>query len=142
MPFTGVIEISSMTGTQEMNGNHLVMLPRYDVPESPWFDRPEAEVAAEFLSALRRVRPDIEQNVERYFVHRAKHVQALWIQEPPRNQGPRRTADGRVWSVNAEMAGRDTLNNNAIVQVANAAAREIAASIAPAESAAVIVRGR
>ena len=142
LPFTGVIEISSMTGAKEMNGHHLVMLPRYDVPESPWFDKPEADVASEFLTALRRVRPDIDENVERYFVHRARHVQALWIQEPPKNQGPRHTPDGRVWSVNAEMAGRDTLNNNAIVQVANDAVRAILASSPSAEVAAPVARGR
>jgi hypothetical protein len=67
-------------------------------------------------------------------------VQALWIQEPPKDQGPRHTPDGRVWSVNAEMAGRDTLNNNAIVQVANDAARAILATMAPAEADAVRVR--
>jgi len=142
LPFTGVIEISAMTGTEEMNGHHLVMLPRYDEPNSPWFDRPEAEVAAEFLAALRKVRPDVEQHVERYYVHRARHVQALWIQEPPKDQGPRHTPDGRVWSVNSEMAGRDTLNNNAIVQVANDAARAILASAAPADLAAPAVRVR
>ena len=115
--------------------------PRYDVPDSPWFDKSEEEVAKDFLTALRGVRPDIEQQVERYFVHRARHVQALWIQEPPKNQGPRHTADGRVWSVNAEMAGRDTLNNNAIVQVANEAARTILATVT-AEVATAAARGR
>lgn len=143
MPFTGVIEVSALTGTDAMDGNHLVMLPRYDEPDSAWFERPEAEVASEFLGALRRVMPDIESNVDRFFVHRAKHVQALWINEPPKGQGPRHTADGRIWSVNAEMAGRDTLNNNAIVQVANAAAQAIGASAAPAKAAvAVSARGR
>jgi len=142
LPFTGIIEVSALTGPEEMNDHHLVMLPRYDVPESPWFNKPEAEVASEFLTALRRVRPDIDQLVERYFVHRAKHVQALWIQEPPKNQGPRRTPDGRIWSVNAEMAGRDTLNNNAIVNVANDAARMILAGlVADAPAVAAPVRG-
>jgi protoporphyrinogen oxidase len=135
MPFTGVIEVSALTGPDEVGGNHLVMLPRYDEPESAWFERPEAEVASEFLTALRRIMPDIEDNVERYFVHRAKHVQALWIKEPPNSQGPRHTADGRIWSVNAEMAGRDTLNNNAIVRVANDAARLIAEPGVRAETA-------
>ncbi len=143
LPFTGIIEVSALTGTEEMGDNHLVMLPRYDVPESAWFNKSEAEVASEFLTALRKVRPDIDQIVERYFVHRARHVQALWIQEPPKNQGPRRTPDGRIWSVNAEMAGRDTLNNNAIVGVANDGARMILAGlVAEAPVSAAPVKGR
>ena len=73
--------------------------------------------------------PEIVALMNEENLHRARHVQALWIQEPPKNQGPRHTPDGRVWSVNAEMAGRDTLNNNAIVQVANDAARAILATI-------------
>ena len=121
-PFTGVIEVSNLTGVEELNGRRLVMLPRYDVPESPWFERDAGEIAEEFLAQLRAIWPDIGDNLVRWFVHRARRVQALWIDAPPPLPQPRHTPDGRVWSVNAEIAGRDTLNNNAIVRVANDAA--------------------
>jgi protoporphyrinogen oxidase len=124
MPFTGIIEVSNLTGCQLLNGGYLTMLPRYDVPESPWFERDGEEIAREFLAALKPIWPDVEDNIVRHFVHRERRIQALWIDAPPPPvHAPRRTSDGRVWSVNAELAGRDTLNNNAIVRVANEAAQ-------------------
>ncbi|MCX7014186.1 MAG: FAD-dependent oxidoreductase, partial [Candidatus Sumerlaeota bacterium] len=122
-PFCGVIEVSNLTGLEELNGRRLVMLPRYDVPESPWFEREAGEIVEEFLARLRPIWPDIGDNLVRWFVHRDRRVQALWIDAPPPRPEPRRTPDGRVWSVNAELAGRDTLNNNAIVRAANDAAK-------------------
>jgi protoporphyrinogen oxidase len=121
--FTGIIGISSMTGSKEMESNHLVMIPRYDVPNSPWFTKSEEEIRHQFISELATVWPDINNNLIGSFVHKEKMVQALWLTQPPRLSEPKKTNDGRIWSVNAELAGRDTLNNNAIVRVANEAAR-------------------
>jgi hypothetical protein len=125
LPFTGIIEVTALTGPREMNGRHLVMLPRYDAPDSVWFNRPESEIANEFLGALRRFFPTLDDNLVGYHVNRAPHVQALWIEKPPVRHDPVVSADGRVWSVNAEQAGRDTLNNNAIVALADRAAQAI-----------------
>jgi protoporphyrinogen oxidase len=122
LPFTGIIEVTALTGAGEMNGNHLVMLPRYDVPGSEWFKRPESEIAEEFLRALRKYFPKIDENLVEYHINRAPLVQALWVEKPPVQHDPAATRDGRLWSVNAELAGRDTLNNNAIVALANRAA--------------------
>ncbi|MBE7559833.1 FAD-dependent oxidoreductase [bacterium] len=124
-PFTGVIEVSNLTGPEELGGRHLVMLPRYELPDSPLFDEPAESIAARFLSACRAVWPDIDDNLVRHFVHRERMVQAMWIDGPPPPvQRPALSLDGRIWSVNAELAGRDTLNNNAIVRVAGEAAAE------------------
>lgn len=128
-PFTGIIGVTNLTGPEEHGGKHLVMLPRYDVPESSWFDKPAEEVARIFLAALRPTWPDIHQNLVRYFVNREKLVQALWLQNPPALMGPGKSRSGCVWNVNAELAGRDTLNNNAIVGVADRAAAEFLESI-------------
>lgn len=123
-PFTGLIEVSNLAGTEELGGHHLVMLPRYDVPDSPWFDREDHAIAESFINALKQSCPDIESHLIRWQVHRERRVQALWIDgAPPAEVRPFHSPDGRIWSVNAELAGRDTLNNNAIVRVANEAAR-------------------
>ena len=125
-PFTGIIEVSQLCAPEELGGQHLVMLPRYDVPDAPIFDRPSEEIAAEFLGALRPVFPDIDDNLVRWFVHRERTVQAMWIDAPPgAAPQPKCGRYGRIWNVNAELAGRDTLNNNAIVRVANDAAEVI-----------------
>lgn len=124
-PFTGIIEVSNLTGPQELGGRHLVMLPRYELPDSPLFEEPAEGIAERFLAGLRPVWPAIDDNLVRWYVNRERRVQAMWIDAPPPPvQKPAISADGRIWSVNAELAGRDTLNNNAIVRVADEAAAE------------------
>ncbi len=128
-PFTGIIGVSCLTEAEELGGNHLAMLPRYDVPDSDWFARSDEEIAEMFLEALRPFYPDLDENVQRWFVCREKLVQAIWIDAPPETSEPPISDDGRVWSVNAELAGRDTLNNNAIIGVANRVASDLITSI-------------
>ena len=123
-PFTGIIEVSALTDDSEMGGHKLLMLPRYELPDSPWFQKPEEEIKQIFLDKMRSIWPDIDDNIIRSYVHREKVVQALWLEGPPTRFTPNKTQDGRVWSVNAEIAGRDSLNNNAIVRVADSAAEE------------------
>ncbi len=124
-PFTGVIEVSNLTGIEELGGRRLVMLPRYEVPDSPLLDEPAESIAERFLAGCRPVWPDIDDNVVRWYVNRERLVQAMWIDGPPPPvQKPSLSADGRIWRINAELAGRDTLNNNAIVRVAGQGAVE------------------
>lgn len=119
LPFTGIIEVWALTEPAEMQGYKLVMIPRYDVPNSPWFDKTDDEIREAFLAPLRAILPDLYENILHSFVHREKIVQALWIGPPPDDSGSVSSPDGRVWNINAELAGRDTLNNNAIVRVAD-----------------------
>jgi hypothetical protein len=133
-PFTGIIELSQLAGPESFGGNHVVMLPRYDVAESEWFSKTNEQIAAEFIGALKPTWPDIEENVLGTFINRERQVQALWIEAPPQHQGPAVSAGGRIWNVNAELAGRDTLNNNAIVRVADSVAEQFLASLGPRAS--------
>jgi protoporphyrinogen oxidase len=118
LPFTGIIELSNLIGEEERSGHSLVMLPRYDLPNSSWFTRPDEEIASEFIAALRTIWPDIDDGIRHHYVNRERVVQALWIDGAPVVAEPRRTRDGRIWSINNELAGQDTLNNNAVVCVA------------------------
>jgi len=131
-PFTGVIGISNLTGTQKFAGHSLVMLPRYELPESEWFEKSAETIAAEFLAGLRVFSPDVENNLVRCYMNRERLVQALWVSNPPGDARPRRSRTGRVWNINAELAGRDTLNSNAVVKTANKAAVEFLSSSAAA----------
>ena len=136
-PFTGIIETTNLTGIEEINGHHLVMLPRYDLPNSEWFDRPEETIAKEFLSNLRPIWNDIDENLIRFLIHRERYIQALWIDNPPpADQKPGITKDRRVWNVNAELAGRDTLNNNAIVGVADRVAAQFLSELSASPASA------
>ena len=129
LPFTGIIELSNLAGTASFAGRHFVMLPRYDIPESEWFEMSDETIRTTFLRGLEPFWQDIQHDCEASFVHRERYVQALWIQQPPALKGPRRAVGNRIWNVNSELAGRDTLNNNAIVRVANEAANAFLESL-------------
>jgi protoporphyrinogen oxidase len=138
-PFTGIIEVSNLCGPEELSGKHLVMLPRYDTPESEWFDKSPDRIAEEFLPHLKSFWPDIEDNLAGYFVNRERTVQAVWTENPPpATQKPGVNGLGTIWSANAELTGRDTLNNNAVVRAANLAAESIIPALTRGPSAAIV----
>ena len=117
------------------------MLPRYDPPDSAWFEYGAERVTGEFINGLRPIWPDIDENLVRAYVNRERMVQAIWIDQPPDLRGPARNPQGTVWSVNAELTGRDTLNNNAIVKVADQAAAEILRSLQDSAGGMLIAGG-
>jgi len=119
LPFTGIVELSNLIEPEERSDKTVLMLPRYDIPTSPWFEKNDDAIIEEFLAALREIWPDIENDVERTHVNRERVVQQLWVNGPPPEGDPGVTADGHMWSVNNELAGLDTLNNNAVIRVAN-----------------------
>jgi len=118
LPYTGIVELSRVVNTEELGKKNLIMLPRYDVPSSPWFKMSDDEIKSRFLASLKETWPSIEKNIIQSFVHRESIVQAVWMNGIPSTE-PQKSKDGRVWSINAELAGYDNLNNNAIVRVAN-----------------------
>lgn len=123
-PFTGIIEPSNVARPEEFNGKHLLMLPRYDIPTSPWFDKSEEEIRSIFIEKLRTICPEISDLILESFVNRARLVQALWIDSPAPYTEPQKSADGRIWTINSELAKGHVLSNNGIVEIANKGANQ------------------
>jgi protoporphyrinogen oxidase len=59
-PFTTVVETTQVIGSENLGGNTLVYVPRYVDPSSPYFERSDAEVTAEFLIHLGRMFPNLQ----------------------------------------------------------------------------------
>lgn len=118
LPYTGIIELSRVVDIQEFSNKTLVMIPRYDVPDSEWFTYSDNVIEQQFLASLKKTWPAIEKDIIGSFVDRERIVQAVWIEGLPAIE-PWISGDGRIWSVNAELSGFDSLNNNGIVKVAN-----------------------
>ena len=130
LPFTGIIEYTALADpATETAGHHLVYLPRYETPDSPWFERSNEEITEEGLRALAKVWPDIRERVCRSFVNRERRVQALWLPGTRQRTEPLRSRTVPVESITAELVGLDTLNNNAIIQLANAQATRLMAEL-------------
>jgi protoporphyrinogen oxidase len=59
LPFTAVVEMSALTGTERFDGRTLVYLPRYVTQSDPYWDLSDDEVERRFLAGLRRIFPDL-----------------------------------------------------------------------------------
>lgn len=121
-PFTGIVEMTNVVDKQRATrGYHLVFLPRYDVPNSEWFEKDPEEIKNRFLSSLGSVWLTIEQDIVRTCVHREKYFQPIWPPECHPKINLDSNFNGKIVSINAELIKQDTHNNNAIVKIANQA---------------------
>lgn len=78
IPFTGVIETTSYIDPQYAGGNHLVYLPKYTLPDSPWFKMSDDEVRETWLRHLERMFPEFRREwIKHMFVHRERLVEPL-----------------------------------------------------------------
>lgn len=74
LPFTAVIEMTALVDPAELDGHHLVYLPRYTDPDDPLFDVADDDVRAEFLPAFLAMYGLTDDDVLSCAVARARHV--------------------------------------------------------------------
>ena len=74
LPFTAVVEMTALIPSAWIGGRSLVYLPRYIASDDRWFERPDAEIKAEFLAGLATVRALGPEDVVAVRVARAREV--------------------------------------------------------------------
>ena len=78
LPFTGIVEMSALTGTDSFDGKTLVYLPRYVTQDDPFWSLEDDDIAAQFIEGLRKVHPDIsEKNIVDLRLSRVREVMAV-----------------------------------------------------------------
>ena len=78
VPFTGIIEMSALVGTERFGGRSLVYLPIYLPQDSPRWQEEDASLLAHSIAALERMVPGFEgSQVKASRVARARHVFAV-----------------------------------------------------------------
>jgi len=78
IPFTGVIETTSYIDPQYVGGHHLVYLPKYTAPGSPWQKKTDDEIRQIWLNNLKRMFPDFSESSICYFlIHRERYVEPI-----------------------------------------------------------------
>jgi protoporphyrinogen oxidase len=78
LPFTAIVEMSALTGTEGFGGRTLVYLPRYVTQEDEYWGLDDAEIEARFLAGLRKVYPDLaDHEVEGFRCARVREVMAV-----------------------------------------------------------------
>ncbi|MFC1975633.1 NAD(P)/FAD-dependent oxidoreductase [Chloroflexota bacterium] len=77
-PFTGIIETTTYIDPQYVGGHHLVYLPKYTAPGSPWQDKSDDEIREIWLQNLETMFPHFKRDWIRYFpVNRTRYVEPL-----------------------------------------------------------------
>jgi protoporphyrinogen oxidase len=135
VPFTAVIEMSALVDRAELGGKTLVYLPKYAPPDDPIFERTDDEIRTEFVSALRRMHPDLaEDDVLAFRVSRVRHVFALPTVGYSERLPSITTSVPGLHIVNSAHIVNGTLNVNETIQLAERVLPSLLAS-APAERA-------
>ena len=132
LPFTAVIGMTTLVDPTEVNGNHLVYLPRYAAADDEVWDWSDHEIEEQFLSALLRMYPRFRrEDVTAFRLSRAKHVMALPTLGYSEQLPPMKTDAENVFAVNSAHIVKGTLNVNEVLELADDAFDRILAPSIP-----------
>ena len=128
VPFTGVIEMTTLVDKKQFGGNSLVYLPRYLAQDDPFWKASDDEVRTTFLAALERMYPNFKRDdVIDFRVARARDVLAISTLDYSATTLPAmRTSLANVFIVNSAQIESGTLNLNETVGLANRQAAALA----------------
>jgi protoporphyrinogen oxidase len=80
IPFTGVIETTAYIDPQFVGGHHLVYLPKYTAPDSPYQKMTDEEIKVLWMNHLEAMFPGFQRKWIRYFlIHRERYVEPLHL---------------------------------------------------------------
>jgi len=141
VPFTGVIEMTTLVDRKQFGGNSLVYLPRYLAQDDPFWKATDDEVREKFLAALERMYPDFSRSdVIEFRVARARDVLAIsTLDYSETTLPPVRTTLQNTFIVNSAQIESGTLNLNETVGLANRQAQVLAPFLVSREPAAANV---
>ena len=136
LPFTGVIGMSSVVDSKHTAGRFITYLPKYILSDSTEFDRSDAEFEREFLSGLKKIFPDFdEQDIESVHINRARRVQPLQVLDYSRLVPQISTRHPGFFVLNTSQFVNATLNNNEVIRSVNEFYDRVsAAAISPVET--------
>jgi protoporphyrinogen oxidase len=139
VPFTAVIEMTTLVDPAELGGDHLVYLPRYAAADDEAWNWSDHEIEERFLAALTRMYPQFSRDdVKAFRVSRVKHVMALPTLRYSERLPPLATAAPNVFAVNSAHIVKGTLNVNEVLELADDALDRVLAPAIPETSATTI----
>ncbi|HSM84397.1 MAG TPA: NAD(P)/FAD-dependent oxidoreductase, partial [Nodosilinea sp.] len=126
VPFTGVIEMTTLVDPAEFGGRTLVYLPKYVDPQDGAFELTDEQLQQQFVEALERLYPHFHRSdVLTFQVSRVRYVLPISTLNYSQQLPPMRTAVPGLHVVNSTHILNGTLNVNETVQLANRAAAEL-----------------
>lgn len=132
VPFTAVIEMSTLVDRSEFNGHSLVYLPKYVAPNDPLFDESDESIQERFIAALEKMYPHFNRSdVLAFKISRVRHVVALTTLNYSENLPPMKTSLPNVYSINSAHIANGTLNVNETVKLAEDAVSMLSTEVNP-----------
>jgi protoporphyrinogen oxidase len=128
-PFTGVIEMTALTGTGIVGGNHLVYLPRYTTSDDAAWAWSDKETIDRFVTGLQRMYPGFSAgNILEAKVSRVRNVLAVSTINHSASIPPVWTSVPGVAIVSSAQILHGTLNVDETLGVIEAAMPELLAA--------------
>ncbi|GMV66425.1 MAG: hypothetical protein AMXMBFR75_22210 [Candidatus Hinthialibacteria bacterium] len=128
LPFTGVIEMSTLVQPGHLGGYHLAYLPKYVPAEDPAFSLSDEEIEKQFKAGLFQIFPGLEEkNIQAFRVSRVRYVCPLSTLACSERVPPVVTSVPGLYLVNSAHILNGTLNVNETVQLADKAAAQFEA---------------
>ncbi len=126
MPFTTVIEMSSLVDRELIGGHHLVYLPKYVPSADPFLDASDSEVEQLFMPALLRMFPELKMSdIDALHVARTRFVTAISTLNYSAKLPPMQTAVPGLYICNSAHIVNAALSVNESIELANRCANEI-----------------
>lgn len=128
VPFTTVIEMTSLADPGRFGGNSLVYLPVYLPQDHPYWNCGDSHIIEVFMNAFFSMYPHLEaSDIAGTSVARERHVLPLTVRNySDRCMPPMKTSVDRVFCVNSAQIANGTMNINEITGLAKAASRNLA----------------
>ncbi len=127
VPFTAVIEMTTIVQPEEIDGHHLVYLPKYVTADDPTWQWSDEQVQERFLAAVAKMYPDFEpeDDVVAFRTSRVKSVMALPTLNYSDSLPPMQSAIPNLYAVNSAQIVGGNLNVNETIALAERALDEI-----------------
>jgi protoporphyrinogen oxidase len=119
VPFTAVIEMTTLVDREEVGGHCLTYLPKYISQDSPLWNESDAELEARFIAALEQIYPHFRrEQVLAFRVSRVKHVMPIPTLNYSSRLPPQITSLPGLYLVNSAHIVNGTLNVNETIKLA------------------------
>lgn len=129
LPFTGIIEMTSLVDRGHFGGRHLVYLPRYTTRDDALMALPVDDVERHFLDGLATMYPDFdEEHIVAMKTSRVRYVLPVSTIDFSQRTPPTRTSVPGVYIVSSAQIVNGTLNVNETLGVVEAALPELLGS--------------
>lgn len=126
VPFTAVIEMSTLVDRSELGGHSLIYLPKYVSPDDPLFEESDESIQERFIAALEKMYPHFTRNdLLEFRISRVRHVVSLTTLNYSNQLPPMQTTLPGVFAVNSAHIANGTLNVNETVKLAEDTVRDL-----------------